>query len=44
VHSNNSFVKNLITIYSVAHTEVDGDFLYKSYNDKSAPVTCWDHH
>jgi len=40
VHSNYLSVKKLITKYSTTHTELDGDFLCKSYGDKSAPMTC----
>jgi len=40
VHSNYLFVKKLTTAYSIAHTELDGDFLYNIYGDKSAPMTC----
>jgi hypothetical protein len=43
VHSNYLFVKKLITIYLIAHKQLDGDFLYKNYGDKSASMTCWDH-
>jgi hypothetical protein len=34
VHSDYLFAKKLITIYSIAYTELDADFLCRSYSDR----------